>query len=212
MTLGRREITETATLAGGPDDILGVAQRHALVASFAAIPAEDLPPADRLFYNNAAGFWTPQRDQMLALLLRTMDRNAAASAAVQAIAVEGPSGSGKSRLVEDTVMAVIGRNILEAQTITDPAGILTRPQPLVWALGGSSGNKSFAARLCTTMGIPVSAREESNSLLEADEASPDPDCRGGRPARPVTRSAEPGGELPAHGAELVERHVGLHDT
>jgi hypothetical protein len=167
MTLGRREITQTATLSGGPDDILGVAQRHALVANLAAVPAEDLPPADRLFYNNAAGFWTPEQDQMLALLLRTMDRNAAASAAVQAIAVEGPSGSGKSRLVEDTVMAVIGRNILEAQTMTEPDGILTRSQPLVWALGGSSGNKSFAARLCTTMGIPVSSREESNALLNA---------------------------------------------
>lgn len=170
MELGFLEYCPPSNIAGGADGVRLVAERRAKTARQEMLSAGDMTPDDRREYHQSVSFWRPEFDTLTTVLQAAIATNRG-KIGRRAIAVEGPTGSGKSSLVEDVVMALLGRNIVDAQTYRDARGALKEEQPLVWSLAGSSGQRSYANRLMSSLDLPPLPGIDATQLayVAADE-------------------------------------------
>lgn len=165
MSLGYTEYVEPSHIAGGASAIKLVAERRLALQKLAKKPATDMSVQERLNYNDAVDFTHPQTGVLQNLLRDTM-RSTRNKVGRKVVVVEGPTGSGKTSLVEQAIMGLIGRNIAQAGTYVDSKGVCKEEQPLVWSLAGSAGQKSYADRLAAGMDLPPLGNLDSNRILD----------------------------------------------
>jgi hypothetical protein len=162
---------DQGSLVEGFDGIRALARHKAILTQVGETAAESLTLAERTMFHRSISFRHPQAADLEDLIVDVMEDNAASSTGVRAVAVHAPSGSGKSRLCEDSTLSLLTQEILTSNPIHHPGGVVSEPQPLVWVSTVSSGVRAFAGAVCKALGLhPAESMDAASRIaLAADE-------------------------------------------